>query len=237
MRPACRGAADEQRKIESLALHLGRHMHHLVERRGDQTGQPDNVDSVGAGLGEDLLAGDHDPQVDHLVAVAGQNDADDVFADVVDIAFHRGHENFALGAGVRVGRPLAFHVRREPGHGALHHARTFYDLREEHFSFAEQVADNTHPVHQGTFDHVERPRILLPRFLRVLVDVIHDAFDQGVGQTVLDRGLAPPRILLGGGFALALTVSAKVTSRSVASARRLSSTSSTSSRNSGGISA
>ena len=204
VRAACRRAADEERKVEPFALHLGRDVHHFVERGGDQTGQADHVHPVGAGLGEDLFAGDHDPEVDHLVAVAGQNDADDVFADVVDIAFDRGHEDLALGAGIRVGRALALHVRGEPGDGALHHARTLDHLREEHFPLAEQIADNAHAVHQGAFDHIEGPRILLPGLFRVLVDVVDNALDQGVGQAVLDRSLAPLGVLFGGRFALAL---------------------------------
>ena len=137
VRAARRRASNEEREVESFALHLGRDVHHFVERGGDQTGQADHVHPVGAGLGEDLFAGDHDPEVDHLVAVAGQDDANDVFADVVDIAFDRGHEDFALGAGIRVGRALALHVRGEPGDGALHHARTLDHLREEHFPLAE----------------------------------------------------------------------------------------------------
>ena len=71
-------------------------------------------------------------------------------------------------------------------------------------------------------------RIFLPGFFDVLVDELDDAFDQGVRQPLFDRLVAPGQVL---GAASAppcfLTVSANSTSRSVASGRRLSSTSST----------
>ena len=37
------GAADQQRQVEALALHLGGDVAHLVERRRDQAGEPDDV--------------------------------------------------------------------------------------------------------------------------------------------------------------------------------------------------
>ena len=41
------GAADQQRQLEALPLHLGRHVAHLVERGRDQAGQPDDVGLLG----------------------------------------------------------------------------------------------------------------------------------------------------------------------------------------------
>ena len=204
MRTARRGSADEERQVEALALHLRGHVHHFVERRSDQSGQTNDIDPVGARFGEDFFAGHHHADVDDFVAVAGQNDADDVLADVVDIAFDRGHEDFSLGAGVGIGRALALHVRGEPGDRLFHHAGAFHDLRKEHFPLAEEVADDLHAVHQRTFNHVERARVFLARFFGVLVDVIDDAFDQGVGQTVLHGRLAPFGVFFDGGLARAL---------------------------------
>ena len=45
---------------------------------------------------EDLLARDHDAHVDDLVVVAGEHDAHDVLADVVDVALHGGEHDLAL---------------------------------------------------------------------------------------------------------------------------------------------
>ena len=45
---------------------------------------------------EDLLARDHDAHVDDFVVVAGEHDADDVLADVVDVALHRREDDLPL---------------------------------------------------------------------------------------------------------------------------------------------
>ena len=36
--------------------------------------------------------------------------------------------------------------------GLLHHTGRFNNLRQEHFSFAKQIADDIHAVHQRAFD-------------------------------------------------------------------------------------
>ena len=64
-------------------------------------------------------------------------------------------------------------------------------MRQKHFSRAEQIADHIHPRHQWPFDHGERLAIFLPRFLGVLINVIHDPFDQRVAETFLNRSRAP----------------------------------------------
>ena len=90
-------SADEQRQLEALALHLLGDVHHLVERRRDEAAEADHVGLLGLGALEDLLAGDHDAEVDDVVVVAGEHDADDVLADVVDVALDGGEDDLALG--------------------------------------------------------------------------------------------------------------------------------------------
>ena len=46
--------------------------------------------------------------------------------------------------------------RFEVGHGLLHDACGFNHLRQEHFAVTKQIADHVHPVHQRTFDHLNR---------------------------------------------------------------------------------
>ena len=57
------------------------------------------------------------------------------------------------------------------------------------------------PCHERAFDDQQRAAIFLPGLLGVLVNVIDDAFDQGVAQALLDRALAP---LLFGDFGFVL---------------------------------
>ncbi len=46
-----------------------------------------------ARLLQNLVAGDHHAEIDDLVVVASQNHADDVLADVVNVALDRGHQD------------------------------------------------------------------------------------------------------------------------------------------------
>ena len=87
--PRGRRAADQQRQREPAALHLARDVDHLVERRRDQPRQADDVRADLARRVEDLVRRHHHAEVVHLVVVAAEHDADDVLADVVDVALHR----------------------------------------------------------------------------------------------------------------------------------------------------
>ena len=95
---ARRGAADEQRQADVPALHFLRDEDHLVERRRDQAAQADDVRVLVDRRLQDAIAGHHHAQIDHLVAVAAQHDADDVLADVVDVALDGREHDFALAA-------------------------------------------------------------------------------------------------------------------------------------------
>ena len=59
VRAAGRGAADQQREGEPLALHLASDVRHLVQRRRDQSAQADQVHVFLSRRLQDLLAGDH----------------------------------------------------------------------------------------------------------------------------------------------------------------------------------
>ncbi len=93
-----RGAADQQRLRIAQPLHFLGHMHHLVERGRDQPRQADEIRAFTGRCFQDLLAGRHDPQVHHLEVITLQDHADDVLADVVNIAFDRGDHHLAVGA-------------------------------------------------------------------------------------------------------------------------------------------
>ena len=204
------GSADQQWNRETGARHFAGDMHHFVERRRDQARKSDQVRLLFASGGENLLARHHDSQVCHLVVIAGQHHADDVLADVVDVALDGGQQNAAfagipsgIASGVAFGTggsPLRVHERRKKGDRFLHHAGGFYDLRKEHLAGAEQVADDAHSVHQRPLDDVERTRVFPPALLGIGVNVGIDAPDQGMGQPCLDGFCAPGEILLELGF-------------------------------------
>ena len=190
------GPADHQRQVEALALHLGRHVAHLVERRRDQPGQSDDVDPLLPRRLEDAVGRHHHAEVDHLVVVALEDDADDVLADVVDVALHRGEQDAAGKAGL-AGAVLALlllHERHQVGDRLLHHPRRLHHLRQEHLAGAEQVADHVHAGHQRPFDHVQRRLGGKPRLLGVRLDEVGDALDERMLQPLVDRPLAPGEV-------------------------------------------
>jgi hypothetical protein len=169
--------------------------HHLVQRGGDQAGKADHVGAVLVGGLEDVLPRHHHAKVDDLEAVALQNHADDVLADVVDVALDGGHHHLAF-AGSGAG-PLLFRFDEgnEVGDGFLHHAGGFHHLRQEHLAGAEQVADDVHAVHQRAFDDVDRAPATIERrlagFLGVLDHEGVDALDQSVFEPLADLPAAP----------------------------------------------
>src|ERR1700722_18133435 len=146
VRPACGCPADEQRQLEALTLHFARHMHHLVERWGDKAAESDEIRLLRFGTFEDLFAGDHDPHVDHLVVIAGEDDADDVLANIMHVALDRRQYDFPLRLDHFTSRSPGFllrlHERGQVRYSLLHYTGGLDYLRQEHFAGAEQITDH-----------------------------------------------------------------------------------------------
>ena len=199
VRRRSRRAADEQGNLKPAPRHLARRRDHLIQRRRDKPAQADDVGvhvarGVQYGLGRN-----HDAQIDHFVVVATQNDPDDVFADVVDVALDGGDYYFAVGArGAFAGGALRLYVRSERGDRFLHHAGAFDDLRQKHLPRPEQVADLAHAVHERPFNDVQRAVGRQPRFFGIRFDVGVHAVDQralealGYGQGAPFAVIRPP---------------------------------------------
>ena len=63
--------------------------------------------SAARGL-QDLRRRHHDAEIDHLVIVALEHDADDVLADVVHVALDRRHHDLAVASARRAAARSAF---------------------------------------------------------------------------------------------------------------------------------
>ena len=100
--------------------------------------------------GDHLVDADLDAEVDDLVAVVGQDDVDEVLADVVDVALDRGEHDRALAALVRL-----LHVRLEEGDRRLHRLGRLQHEGQLHLAGGEQVADHLHARQQDVVDDVE----------------------------------------------------------------------------------
>ena len=116
-----------------------------------QAGHADHVGVVLVGRVEDGVDRLLDAEVDDGVAVVGQDDVDEVLADVVHVALDRGEHDRALAAVVGL-----LHVRLEVGDGGLHHLGRLQHERQLHLAGAEQLADHLHPGQQVVVDDVER---------------------------------------------------------------------------------
>ena len=187
-------AADQQRHGQPSALHFFGHGDHFIQRRRDQARQADHVGILLNRGFDDLGPGHHHAQIDHFVAVALQHDADDVLADIVDIALDRGHHDLALGPRARL--LGGFDIGDQVGDRLFHHPGRFDHLRQEHLAGAKQIANGVHPGHQRAFNHFDRAGMKQAGFLGVLDDMRVDPFDQSMLQPPDHIPAAPFRSLL-----------------------------------------
>ena len=89
------------------------------------------------------------PQVDDAVAVVGQNDVDQVLADVVHVTLDRGEHDYTFFLALD-----ALHQRFEVGDGGFHGFGALQHERQLHLAGAEQFADHLHAVQQDVVDDV-----------------------------------------------------------------------------------
>src|SRR3546814_4715710 len=108
---------------------------HLVEARRDQAAEPDDVGLLLLRFLKNAGTGHHDAEVDHLVVVALEHDADDVLADIVHVALDGGHQDLAVGLHRTAGL-LGLDEGQQVGDRLFHHAGGFHHLgrSEEHTS-------------------------------------------------------------------------------------------------------
>ncbi len=105
------------------------------------------------------------------------------------IAFDGGNHDPSVGA--RNAFLALLYVRNQVGDCTLHHPGALHDLWQEHLPGAEQVADHIHPIHQRTFDDLQRALESQTRLFRVLDHEVVYAFDQRVLESLRDRQRAP----------------------------------------------
>ena len=132
-----------------------------------------------------------DAQVDDLIAVVGQDDVHQIFADVVDIPLDRRQEDLAL-----AGRRRPFHIRLQMGHGELHRLRRLQHLGHNQLIGVELAAYFVHSGHQRPVNHCQRLPPL-QGFLQILGQSLFAALDNRQSQPLVQRQTAP---LLGGGL-------------------------------------
>ena len=136
-------------------------------------------------LADNLFGRHHDPHVDDLVTVAGHHHADDILADVVDIALHC-RQQYLTGT-LATFFLIGFDIGLENTHRLLHRPGGLHHLRQEHLSLSETLTNGIHASHQGTFDDIHRMGILFQCLLQIHLQTLAIAFDQSLRQTLFDR--------------------------------------------------
>ena len=137
-----RGAAQHHRDaVEAAGVQLLEVLPHDQGRLHQQARHADGVGLDLERLLDHLGDRDLDAEVVHLVAVVGEDDVDQVLADVVDVALHRGQHQAALRTGVALD---LLHVGFEVGDGGLHGLGRLQHERAAASRPAEQLADHLH---------------------------------------------------------------------------------------------
>ena len=147
-----RRTAEDDRPLlrEPARLQFLQVLLHDDGRFHEQARHADDVGVVLLGRRDDLGDGLLDAEVDHVVAVVGQDDVDEVLADVVHVAAHGGEDHRALARGIRL-----LHVRFEQRDGGLHHLGRLQHERQLHLARAEALADDLHALEQVVVDDLQ----------------------------------------------------------------------------------
>ena len=82
--------------------------------------------------------------------------------------------------------------------GLLHHTGRFNNLRQEHFAFAEQIADDIHAIHQRAFDDLNGSAAagsnLLTNLFGVLNNELRIAMDHRMRKSFFNGLLSPSEV-------------------------------------------
>ena len=121
----------------------------------------------------------HDSQIDNFKVVALQNDADNVFSDIVYVPFDRCHQDFAIAAGLPLGL-LSLNERLEVGDGLFHDSSGLYDLGQKHLALTKEVSHDIHAIHQRAFNDLNGFGSECAGLLGIGFNVGGYSFDEGV---------------------------------------------------------
>ena len=105
-----------------------------------------------------------DAEVVDLVAVVREDDVDEVLADVVDVALHRGEHDAALAVSPSACSMCGSRCATD----VLHRLGRLQHERQLHLARAEELADDLHPAQQHVVDDVERRRAGRERLVEVV---------------------------------------------------------------------
>ena len=120
--------------------------------------------------GDELVRVGVDPEIEHLEPGAFEHHADEVLADVVDVALDRADHDLAdrLGAGLGEQRP-------EDRHAGFHRVRGEQHLGDEQDPIAEIDADDLHAGNERVVENLRRCPAPSQQEVRALDDLVGHA--------------------------------------------------------------
>ena len=147
----------------------------------------------------------HDAEVDHLVVVAAEHDADDVLADVVDVALDGGQHDRAWPRATEVGESTAEPTAAAAFSASMkgsRYATACFIARALFTTCGRNIlpAPNRSPTIfmpsiSGPSMTSSGRGVRLPRFFDVRLDEVDDAVHERVREPFLDRCLAPGQVV------------------------------------------
>src|SRR5262249_60597096 len=124
----------------------------------DEAGEADDVSLLLLRRLQDFRRRHHDTEIDDVVIVALEYDADDVLADVVHVALDRRHDDLAVGAFLV--QPLLFflllHDWHEVAYRLFHDPRLLHHMRQAPASGVAPFAAPAHAFHPGPLVTAQR---------------------------------------------------------------------------------
>ena len=154
-KPWCEGrAAEDDRHGDSCGIKGQKIVLH--KRRGLHE-QATHGNTVGLMLllgFNDCITALFDAQVDHLIAIVGEDDVHQVLANVVNVSLDGGNQELALAGTLAVD---LLQVRFQLGDRRLHGFRALQHKGELHLPRTKQFANNFHAVKQEGVNDLEGP--------------------------------------------------------------------------------
>ena len=99
-----------------------------------------------------------DAEIDHLVAIIGEDDIDEILADVMHVALHRGDQKLTLAVAllIALGILLFLHVGLKKSNRGFHRFGALQHEGQLHLAGAKQIAHHLHAIEQEGVDDLQR---------------------------------------------------------------------------------
>ena len=167
---------------EALLVHEEEVLAHDQGGLDEETGHAQRIGLVVLDGLNHLVDADLDAEVDDFVAVVGENNVDEVLANVVDVTLDGGEHHATTAALVRL-----FHKGLEVSDSHLHCFGTLQHERQLHLAAGEEFTDGAHAHQQNVVDDFEWSESLGHGLIEVIAQASSDAVNNATLQSLAQR--------------------------------------------------